>query len=384
MRKIIIVGIWAVLCLALPAHAHMLNMTEMNLVVADDAPAVLEVRIDLGQSGLITPEAYWAAVTAGSEAAQRQLLTPALTRLTNGIEVLIEGESTTAVVQSFAIDAISLDAINNPLTPQMALVRFGFVGPQPQYLDAVEVRIADSLDVPWPCLVRIDSFEQLPVSRLLTTEIRSSGAVTLGIDGGLTGAGPLVGMALKFQALVPMVSWLAIGFQHIIPMGLDHIVFILGLFFLSTKLTSLLVQVTAFTAAHSLTLAMATLGWVSVSPSIVEPLVAASIVYVAIDNLYAERVAKWRLVIVLLFGLLHGLGFASALSAMTLPEESMITALLLFNVGVELGQISVLVLAYFSVGWLRRWSLYRSRVAEPASLTIAGIGLYWLFKRLAF
>ena len=86
----------------------------------------------------------------------------------------------------------------------------------------------------------------------------------------------------------------------------------------------------------------------------------------------------------MIFVLLHGSGFASALDAVTLPEESMISALLFFNLGVEIGQVAVLLLAYLSVGWLRRWSFYRTRVVEPASVTIAGIGLYWLVKRLAF
>ncbi|NCF77651.1 MAG: HupE/UreJ family protein [Proteobacteria bacterium] len=384
MRIIKIFLLWVLVGAASLSQAHMLNMTEMRFEVAEGAPAVLRVRVDLGQSGLMNPDAYWAAVNASSAAEQDERLKPALAEMTVGLQVLVEGEPTTMFVQSYDVDAVSLEAIGNPLTPQMAEVRFGFTGPQPVYLDQVEIRVAQTLDVPWPCLVRIDSFDGLPVSRLLTAETRSSGPVVLGVDGGLSNAGPLVSLALKFQAVLPSVSWIAIGFQHIIPMGLDHIVFILGLFFLSTKLTTLIAQVTAFTAAHSLTLALATLGWVQVSPHIVEPLVAASIVYVAIDNLYAVQVARWRLAVVLIFGLLHGLGFASALDAVTLPEESMISALLFFNLGVEIGQVAVLLLAYLSVGWLRRWSFYRTRVVEPASVTIAGIGLYWLVKRLAF
>ncbi|MEC7991369.1 MAG: HupE/UreJ family protein, partial [Pseudomonadota bacterium] len=84
------------------------------------------------------------------------------------------------------------------------------------------------------------------------------------------------------------------------------------------------------------------------------------------------------------FGLLHGLGFASALGELALPEGSELTALLFFNLGVEIGQITVLLTAYLVFGWLQRWPLYRRRVAEPASMTIAGLGLYWLIKRLAY
>ena len=160
-------------------------------------------------------------------------------------------------------------------------------------------------------------------------------------------------------------------------------VFILGLFFLSTKLASLLLQVTAFTLAHSVTLALTTLGYIAAPAHFVEPLIAASILYVAIDNLYSRKVAKWRLLVVTGFGLLHGMGFASALSELALPEDSMLPALMFFNLGVEIGQIAVLLIAYVVFGWLQNWPSYRQRVAEPASMIIAGIGLYWLIKRLA-
>ena len=194
----------------------------------------------------------------------------------------------------------------------------------------------------------------------------------------------MVTAVLRMQDWLPSITWLVVGAKHIIPMGLDHVVFILGLFFLSTKLTSLLLQVTAFTVAHSLTLGLTTLGFIAVPADIVEPLIAASILYVAIDNLYSSHVAKWRLVVVMGFGLLHGLGFASALSDLALPEGSTLIPLLLFNLGVEIGQIAVLLSAYMVFGWFQNWPAYRKRVAEPASVTIAGIGLYWLIKRLAY
>jgi hypothetical protein len=182
---------------------------------------------------------------------------------------------------------------------------------------------------------------------------------------------------------VPGLSWLAIGFQHIIPWGLDHIVFVLGLFFLSTKLSTLFYQVSCFTVAHSITLGLATLGIVSVPASIIEPLIAASIIFIAVDNLYNHFLARWRLVVVTLFGLLHGLGFASALSELMLPAENFTMALLMFNLGVEAGQITVLALAFAAVGWLRSWTAYTERVARPATMTIAGVGTYWLIKRVA-
>ena len=130
-------------------------------------------------------------------------------------------------------------------------------------------------------------------------------------------------------------SYIPVGFDHILPQGLDHILFVLGLFFLSTQLGPLLWQVSAFTLAHTVTLALGALGLVTISGSIVEPLIAASIVYVAFENILARGLTRWRPFVVFGFGLLHGLGFASVLGEFGLPEAQFIPALIGFNVGVE-------------------------------------------------
>ena len=372
-------GILGVVLLILAGQcgAHILNMTEIRVAAAPQSPMVVSVRIDLGQS-LMTAEQYWQAVTSEELEQQRLLLQAAILQLESGLRLYVEGRAVPLIVTGWQLEAVSLGAIRNPLTPQMAWLELATVDP---VVDAsiLELRVSDSLQLPWPSLVRFDTEERLPVSRLLTAERRSTGSV-----GESESQGLWVSMALYFQSIVPEVTWLAVGFQHILPMGLDHIVFILGLFFLSTRASVLLLQVSAFTLAHSLTLGLATLGWVAAPAGIVEPLIALSIIYVALDNLYAKHLERWRLAVVTLFGLLHGLGFASALNALALPADAMFTALLLFNVGVELGQLTVLLLALATVGWLRRWVRYRERVAEPASLTIAGVGFYWLIKRLAF
>ena len=379
-------GFWLFLVyfLPTPTQAHMLNMTEMRFNVSNQFETSLEVRVDLGQSGLMTAEDYWAATQESGIDEQQSRLSSALNALKQGIEVYIDGQQSDKFVRAFDIGAVSLDAVQNPLTPQMATIHFGLRQPGVTQNSLVEIKLASTLDVPWPCLVRFDAFDQLPISRLLTSDIRSSGSIALSPETPRGVADPWVALTLQFQTLLPAISWIVVGFAHILPLGLDHIVFVLGLFFLSTKFSTLLTQVTVFTIAHSLTLALATLGFVTAPAQIIEPLIAASIIYIAVDNLYADRLAKWRLLVVLLFGLLHGLGFASALDAVAMPQQSMISGLLLFNLGVELGQITVLLIAYVGVGWLRRRSFYQTRIAEPASVTIAGVGLYWLIKRLAF
>lgn len=145
------------------------------------------------------------------------------------------------------------------------------------------------------------------------------------------------------------LRYIPVGFDHIVPKGLDHILFVLGLFFLSTRMHSLLWQVSAFTVAHTITLALAASGIIVVPGSIVEPLIALSIVYIAVENLFTNGLSRWRPFIIFGFGLLHGLGFASVLAEFGLPAGSFIPALIGFNVGVEVGQIAVIAVAFLCV-----------------------------------
>lgn len=193
---------------------------------------------------------------------------------------------------------------------------------------------------------------------------------------------PLVGGAAK-TPVEAFVEYIPIGFSHILPKGLDHILFVLGLFFLSPRVRPLLLQVSVFTVAHTITLALGALGIVSVSPAIVEPLIALSIVFVAVENIFARKLHSWRVFVIFGFGLLHGLGFATVLGQFGLPASQFLPALIGFNVGVELGQLAVIAAAYLGVYlWFGQHPKYRGRVAIPASVTIAMIGGYWLVERV--
>lgn len=201
------------------------------------------------------------------------------------------------------------------------------------------------------------------------------------LGGGSTPAIALAGGAVQ-APLEVFAAYVPVGFDHILPKGLDHILFVLGLYFLSVRLRPLLWQITTFTFAHSITLALGALGMVEVDPAIVEPLIAASIVFVAVENIFARRLHSWRMVLIFGFGLLHGLGFASVLGEFGLPANQVFPALLGFNIGVELGQLTVIALAFGTLGyWFGRHPKYRGRVAIPASLTIALVGGYWLVER---
>lgn len=179
------------------------------------------------------------------------------------------------------------------------------------------------------------------------------------------------------------LDYVVLGFEHILPKGLDHILFVLGLFLLSIKWKPLLWQVTAFTVAHTVTLALTILGYISLSPAVIEPLIALSIAYVGIENVLTRELHAWRTVIVFLFGLLHGMGFASVLNELGLPDSEWVTALITFNVGVELGQLTVILGAFLLTFALRKKpDIYRNLVVVPGSLAIAVTGLYWTWERI--
>jgi hydrogenase/urease accessory protein HupE len=196
---------------------------------------------------------------------------------------------------------------------------------------------------------------------------------------------PLAGDVLPPTRSEVVRQYLKLGFTHIVPYGLDHILFVLGIFLLTTKFRAILGQVTAFTIAHSITLGLTIYGLVSLSPRIVEPMIALSIVYIAIENLVTSELKPWRVAIVFAFGLLHGMGFAGVLKEMGLPRSEFLTALITFNVGVELGQLTVIACAFLFIAyWIHERPWYRSRFVVPASLVVAAIGLFWSVQRVVF
>ncbi|MYC80978.1 MAG: HupE/UreJ family protein [Acidobacteria bacterium] len=179
-------------------------------------------------------------------------------------------------------------------------------------------------------------------------------------------------------------SFIRSGFVHVVPLGMDHILFVLGLFLLSRHWKPLLLQVTAFTLAHTLTLGMAATGVVHVPASVVEPIIAGSIVVIALENIFYPRYTSWRLLVVFVFGLVHGLGFAGALSQLDLPAAALLVGLLGFNLGVELGQLTVIAAGLLLTIWLRDPDRYRKAVVIPGSLAIAAMGAYWMIERVFF
>src|SRR5215213_4054264 len=146
-----------------------------------------------------------------------------------------------------------------------------------------------------------------------------------------------------------MWFYTSLGISHIIPQGLDHILFITGICLLGTDIKSILWQATAFTVAHSITLALSMKNIIVAPPDIVEPIIALSIVFIAVENLLISELKPWRVLLVFLFGLIHGMGFASSLNEIGLPPGKFYMSILSFNAGVELGQIAVITAMFLLI-----------------------------------
>ncbi len=195
----------------------------------------------------------------------------------------------------------------------------------------------------------------------------------------------VVGELEKMSKSSAALVYLGLGYKHILPLGFDHILFILSLFLLSPKLKPVLWQATAFTIAHSVTLGLAMYHVITPPAKIVEPVIALSIMYVALENVISPKLKASRVGVVFLFGLVHGMGFAGALGHLGLPKDSYLTCLVMFNAGVELGQLTVILAAYFLLArWFGDKPYYRKRIVIPLSIIIAVIAAYWTVQRLFF
>ena len=188
------------------------------------------------------------------------------------------------------------------------------------------------------------------------------------------------------NTLNSFINFFVLGVEHIIPKGLDHILFIFGLFLFSSSLKKLITQITIFTIAHSITLIFVSLSLMKINPQIVEPIIALSIVYVGIENIFKNYVKEYlRYVVILFFGLLHGLGFALVLSDIGYRSTDLFINLVSFNIGIEVAQISIVLVLYLLVALnFAKNKNYRMLFQVPSSILISSIGLYWFFERINF
>lgn len=175
-------------------------------------------------------------------------------------------------------------------------------------------------------------------------------------------------------------GFVLLGVEHILT-GYDHLLFLFALVIVARRLSDLVKVVSAFTVAHSLTLAASVLGVIAPEPRFVEPAIALSVAYVGLENFFVRDAGRrWR--VALLFGLVHGLGFAGVLSEIALPRAELLPALLAFNLGVELGQLLVIALAAPLLAWLGRRAWFNARVVPALSALVIVIGVGWFAERV--
>lgn len=179
------------------------------------------------------------------------------------------------------------------------------------------------------------------------------------------------------------IYYLKLGFLHVIPFGLDHILFILALFFANSNLKSTMVQCLVFTCAHSLTLGLATAGIVIINHQSIEIIIALSIFATGFTIIFPTNLKFLRLSFVFIFGLFHGLGFATALKQVGLPKNDFFTALISFNIGVELAQIAIIVIVYTLIAKpFQNKIWYQAKLVHPIALVICCFALFWTMERI--
>ena len=179
------------------------------------------------------------------------------------------------------------------------------------------------------------------------------------------------------------INYLELGFTQVIPIGYDHILFILCLFFYNSKLKIVFLQCTIFTIAQSLALALSASGVVIYNANLIELLIAVTILYAAIENILFVKKYTLRIILIFIFGLIHGLGFATALKEIDIPKKQFLTSLISFNIGVELGQITIILTTYFLIyKWFSNKIWYKERIVYPISTLIGCVALYWTIERI--
>jgi len=369
VRPLVFLALPALLAAGTAASAHNLAFTDVRLELRMDGTFTADVSCDLDALALGAPSEK---DDAAALAAEIEALSPAAREeLVAGLERLLKRRLRVRYDGAPAPFEVALPERGRPTPPGALPSALGLVARLSGRVPAGAREVSFFASLAFP-----------PV-RIAVVREGQAGAppIELVARGGESRPLPLSGPAAAASGLETLRRYLLLGATHILPFGLDHVLFVAGLALLSARVRPLLAQVTAFTLAHTATLALSSAGVVSLSPTVVEPLIALSIAYVGLENALSPRLRASRLALVFAFGLLHGLGFAGVLGQLGLPDGRRVTALLSFNLGVELGQLAVIAIV---LGALQLWSLAggrRESVVRPASLAIAAAGLFWTVRR---
>jgi len=357
-----------------------MNMTRVLVVLDPDGRVA--VRIDMDLTLLLgSPERYY---ELASEPAQRQAsdIRALLPRILDTVQLHVGARRLSLQLQRFTpATAQRSEYLDGSITKLSTLELVTSLPPEQEPLRLV-VPIGAAVSFPIAYTVQVPTAHR-SLTRWLEEGVHQSDPFDWSTLLPRTAAAqPLDPDALPWQRQLAL--YLRLGFHHIVPEGADHILFVLGLFFLGITWRKLLSQTTVFTVAHATTLFLSTYGIFRLPSRFVEPGIALSIAVIALENVFRPRLGPQRLAIVFAFGLVHGLGFASSLSEVPFPKRDFLVALLGFNFGVDFGQLFVISLAFLAVGWFRNRAWLHRRVAVPCSLLIAAIGLFWAVQRIVF
>ena len=348
-------------CLARPLHAHEIGTTRVSVVFAEDRTYQVEIVTDAAALvDKLEASSGWSSPAETQADRLQNLLRSFDETFRKRVNIAFDGVEVRPTATYFVTTAVDNSSAAG------ATIRLSGLTPR------------DAKHFTWTYSWTFASYA------LTVRRAWNEGAVTEWLEGNQRSA-PLA-LSLPSPSIDRLgTAWryLTLGFTHIVPKGLDHVLFVLGIYLLSTRARSVLWQVSAFTVAHSITLGLSMYGILAVSPRIVEPLIALSIAYVAVENIFVSELKSWRVALVFAFGLLHGMGFAGVLQELGLPRSEFMTALLTFNLGVEAGQLAVIGAACLLVGfhWSHR-AWYRTRIVVPASALIACMAVYWTIARL--
>ncbi|MGB0371154.1 MAG: HupE/UreJ family protein [Opitutales bacterium] len=348
--------------------------------------AIGKMEIDLVRL-IGSPEAYFAV----SQSRDAEIAKKWQADLLRGVGVLINGESTPWDITGYAYPDLPLEKFTEPWAAPMSTVDFEFE--LPELAENIQIQTDPRVPVEHPFVV---TFRDSLDSERRQTRWLAAGQTSPGFEHrpaliepspAMVRDAPVSESKSVEQTTTPW-SWLGtfigLGFIHIIPRGWDHILFILGLFFLGQGLREKILHISLFTLAHTVSLGLTMFGYVPSLPDIVEPLIAASIVYVGLSNLRPQMrlTHKWHAAIIFAVGLLHGMGFAGVLSTYPIPSDAPLLALAAFNFGVELGQLCVLLIAYVLLKPLFSWKGYTPFVCIPINLLIALVAAFWTLQRI--
>jgi hypothetical protein len=374
------------------AGAHTMMMTQV--LVSFGQPGTVDVKIDIDLTLLLGSAEHYYEVATESPRDQQEDIRRIVPKIADSFQLFAGQKRLELAFQAFrAANAQKADYLDGSTSK---LSTFSFVAALPAGAEPLKLVVPLGAEVDYPVAYTV----QVPSAHV---------SVTRWLEQGMHESDPFVwagrashvplsasqgdrprrdaSRVVDPDALAwpsQLALYLRLGFRHIVPEGADHILFVLGLFFLGITWRKLLSQTTVFTIAHATMLFLSTYGIFRLPSRYVEPAIALSIVFIAIENVFRPKLGPGRLAVVFGFGLVHGLGFASSLSDVPFPKNDFVIALLGFNFGVDFGQLFVIALAFLAVGWFRNRPWFRHRIAIPCSLAIAAVGLFWTIQRIVY